>query len=183
MQPSQSPQARRTEEFVALLTECRRELYQFIYSILPHHAEAEDLFQQTSITLWQKFDEFEPGTNFLRWAERVARFKICDYRKGRHRDRLRFWSDELVECLAESRLEHSEWLAQRRQALAQCLAKLSDRDRELVRQRYEGISTTKALAEQLHKPLVTLYKALGRIRRALHDCIERTISAESGEGK
>lgn len=169
----------RTEEFVALLTEHRGDLFRFVLSILPDYAEAEDVFQRTSVVMWRKFDEFQLGTDFLRWAARVAQFEVRDYRKRKGRERLRFWSNELVDAVADTWLQNDDMLREQREALGPCLEKLPERDRQLVELRYGGKKTTsKEVAEQLGRPRVTVYKALARIRRALYECIERTLAPD-----
>ena len=46
--------------------ECHhRRLYGYIFTLLRNHQDAQDVFQQTSLVLWEKFDEFRPDTNFL----------------------------------------------------------------------------------------------------------------------
>ncbi len=171
--------ADRTEEFVALLTEHRGDLFRFVLSILPDYAEAEAVFQRTSIVMWRKFDEFQHGTNFVRWAARVAQFEVRDYRKRKGRERLRFWTNELVDAVADTWLQNDDVLQEQRQALGPCLEKLPEKDRELVELRYGGAKTTsKEIAENLGRPRVTVYKALARIRRALYECIERTLAPD-----
>ena len=67
----------------------------------------------------------------------------------------------------------------RRDALRQCLGKLPANDRQLVQQCYgEAESSFKTIAEKLGRPVNTVYKALNRIRRSLHQCIDRRLSAE-----
>ena len=38
--------------------------------------------------------------------------------------------------------------------------------------------TFKSVAQTLGRPVNTVYKALNRIRKALYECIERTLSVE-----
>lgn len=168
----------RTEQFVALFAEHREELFRFILSILPHQADAEDIFQRTSVVLWRKFGNFTPGTNFFRWAARVAQLEVLDYCKKRGRERVGFWSTELVEAIADTREAEEGWLADQRYALTDCLSRLRPRDRELVELRYTTKTTSKALAESLGKPAVTVYKNLTRIRRWLSECIERKLAVD-----
>ena len=62
----------RVRQFGELLAECHRDLFTFIYSLVQHHADAEDVYQQVAVVLWKKFDTFEIGTNFAAWATTVA---------------------------------------------------------------------------------------------------------------
>ncbi|MCA9239351.1 MAG: sigma-70 family RNA polymerase sigma factor [Planctomycetales bacterium] len=167
-----------TEQFVALLTEHRDELFRLILSLLPSQADAEDVFQLTSVVLWRKFGEFRPETSFFRWAARVAQLEVLDYCKRRGRDRLEFWTQDIVELIADTRCHHEEILLRRRAMLKSCLDELRSQDRKLIEQRYSNPITSKALAESLGRPAVTIYKSLARIRRRLQDCVERKLSSE-----
>jgi DNA-directed RNA polymerase specialized sigma24 family protein len=64
-------------------------------------------------------------------------------------------------------------------ALRGCLDKLPDSDRQLVRHCYgDSRVTFKTAAEELGRPVNSVYKALNRIRRALYHCIERQLAVE-----
>ena len=81
---------RETDEFVTLLTQAQQTLYACILSLLPDRVAANDVLQETNLTLWHKAEDFEPGTNFLAWATRIARYHVLNYRRKRQRDRLVF---------------------------------------------------------------------------------------------
>ncbi len=170
--------AARTEEFVRLFSEHQQDLFKFIFLLVPNRPAAEDIMQETSVVLWRKFGEFQPGTDFFRWAAQVARFKIRDFRKAASRDRHRFWSDELVQSIADTRLDSGDLLVRQRTFLADCLRSLPVIDRELIRRCYGERSTIKYVAEQLGRPVNTVYKALNRIRKTLMDCVEKAQHVE-----
>ncbi|MBN1395825.1 MAG: sigma-70 family RNA polymerase sigma factor [Pirellulales bacterium] len=148
-------------------------MFKFIFTLVPSHADADDILQDTSVILWQKFGEFAVGSNFLRWASTVAFNKVRDFRKKLARDRLRFWTDDLIEAIAETHWSERESLVRQRSLLAGCVRELDQRDRELIRQYFSRRLTIKAVAEQLGRPANTVYKALNRVRKALMDCVAR----------
>jgi RNA polymerase sigma-70 factor (ECF subfamily) len=43
------------------------------------HQDAEEVFQNTSVVLWNKFGEFQPGSNFFAWASQVAYYEVLNY--------------------------------------------------------------------------------------------------------
>ena len=165
----------RTSEFVALFAAADRGVYKYILTLLVDPTATQDVFQETSVTLWQKFEEFRPETNFLAWACRVAYFEVLKFRQTLRRDRLRF-NDELVQTLADERLAGEGVLRARRLTLPDCVAKLPPGDRELVEQRYGSEETILEIARRTGRPANTLYKALERIRRTLMKCIEEKIA-------
>ncbi len=60
-------------------------MYAYSLTLVPHRPDAEDIFQNVGVTLWEKFDEFEEGTNFGAWACRIAWFKVLDFQQKRQR--------------------------------------------------------------------------------------------------
>jgi RNA polymerase sigma-70 factor (ECF subfamily) len=102
---------------------------------------------------------------------------VLAWRKKRQRDRLQF-SDELLTFVATATEEANEALEQRSRALARCLEKLPDDQRELVRLRYAESGAIEAVARQVRRTVEATYRALSRIRHALHDCVTRTIARE-----
>ena len=49
----------RQAEFAALLRQHQTQLFGYIYSLVRDLDDADDLFQQTSLVLWDKFDQFD----------------------------------------------------------------------------------------------------------------------------
>ena len=55
------PDPKRYEEFVGLVRLYTSQILAYIDALLLNRNDAEDLFQETCMVLWQKFDEFTPG--------------------------------------------------------------------------------------------------------------------------
>ena len=159
------------ERFVQLFARARENLFAYIFSLLPHWSDAEDVFQQTSLVLWRKFGDFEPESNFLAWACRVAFFEVCNFHRVAGRDRLRF-SDALLAQLAEQRVVSPDSASRKRELLLDCIDKLSDDQRTLLVRTYTDETNIRQLAGELNRAPQTLYNRLNRIRRTLFDCIE-----------
>lgn len=167
---TREPEGNWNEEFMRLFTQNSRQIYAYICSLLPLLEEVDDVYQETSMVLWQNFDRYEPGTNFGAWATRVAYFQVMAYRKRKSSSKLEF-SNEFVETVA---LDASEGMVQRekeRCLLQNCLGKLRPKDSQLIRHRYELGHSIKALAEQIGRPVGGVYKSLARIENALLDCV------------
>jgi RNA polymerase sigma-70 factor (ECF subfamily) len=164
-------------EFVQLLTSSQRRLYLHILTFLPNPVDAEEVLQEANVVLWSKADDFQPGTNFIAWARSVAYFEVLAFRKRGTRDRLSF-TTELMETLAEESLANEAGQEQRRVALSKCLEKLADRDRSLITNRYVAGGNVQAMADELRRPVSSIYRSLERIRLALLQCIQRTVAGE-----
>jgi RNA polymerase sigma-70 factor (ECF subfamily) len=167
----------KVERFAQLLAKCQRRVFLYALGLVHNATDAEEILQQTNLVLWRKFDQYQPGTDFARWACRIAYYEVLKYRSRRARE-ARLFSSDFVETLAvESEAAMDQWGA-RRDALVQCLGKLSGKDRHLVLQRYQEDATTRSVAEALGRSIQGTRKSLHRIRMALLACIERTLAAE-----
>jgi RNA polymerase sigma-70 factor (ECF subfamily) len=172
-----SPADARTESFIALYTKCQPKLYRYLATLLPRSHDAEDVLQETAKVLWKKFDDYRPGEPFLAWAYRIAYFEALNFRQ-REKTRRKFFSEAVIEALAEVRLRHDDLLEAQVHALESCLRKLPDRDQQLVRQRYGSEDRLVQRSRAEGCTANALYKALQRIRRLLLQCISRTLAAE-----
>ena len=94
----------RKAEFAELLTHHQGQLLGYIYSLVRNLDDADDLFQQTSLVLWDKFDQYDPSRTFAAWACGVARYEVLNFLRARSRDRL-YFSDELSLALIEAQEE------------------------------------------------------------------------------
>ncbi len=162
-------------DFGKLFVRYQASIYGYIRSLLRHRADAEDVLQETASVMWQRFSEYQPGSNFLAWALTCARYQVLYFHQKRKRDVLRF-SDEFHEALAADTVAEAARLSDLKHWLDDCMQKLPLADRELLIERCVSDTTTTLLAERLGRPASTVYNALNRIRRMLAECIERAIN-------
>lgn len=164
------------EAFLKLLALHEAQLLGFLCAIVPGYQDAEDLFQQTILTMWQKFADFEPGTSFVGWGCQVARFKAMNYLRTK---RLPSLDSDVLELLAVAQQnEEPEGRLARRRALASCLEKLREADRQIVQSAYSDGASVKELANQLGRSAGGVSNSLARIRAALYECIRVTVAQE-----
>ena len=88
------------EEFLELCTPHQRRLYTYIVLMVGDTTAAHDILQDTNLVLWQKFDQFQPGTNFFAFAKEVARYRVLRYRQIHARDAV-LLEPETLELLDE----------------------------------------------------------------------------------
>lgn len=160
-----------------LFTRHQRRVYLFILSQIPDPAEAEEVLQETNVVILRKFGRFEAGTNFLAWACSIARFEVLKYYDRHKRDRVHF-STEFIRLVEGETVRREELTDARRIALAKCLNGLGEDDRRLIELRYKPGNTGRSVAGQIGRPSNSVYQSLGRIRRALLDCINRRVAAQ-----
>jgi len=167
----------RNKRLMLLMTQHQRRIFSYIYTLVPNRHNAEDILQETSLVICEKFADFEQGTDFVAWACQIAYWEVRRARQKFARSKVVFDQD-VVDAIAETSGVMAEEVSQRHEALAQCLQKLHPRDRELVLTRYEPGSGVEEAAQRSGRSLEAAYKALGRIRKLLLDCVSQRISME-----
>jgi len=173
------PQIRpeKMEQFARLLAGCQRKVFLYVLSLVHNPTDAEEILQETNLVLWRKFDQYKPGTDFVRWACRVAFFEVQKFRQRRAGQRVQL-GDRLVETLATEAEQQLDRMDRRRQALRKCLEQLPEKWRRLVVRRYQPNATTRSVAEAAGRTVEATRRALHRIRMKLLECIQQTLSAE-----
>jgi RNA polymerase sigma-70 factor (ECF subfamily) len=164
-------------EFQRLFLENQRRVFGYILTLVPSLDDAREIFQNVCVVIFSKSGQFAAGTDFAKWACQIAHFEVFNYRRRRQKEGA-WLSSDVLEALAAKRLEAAGELEARQAALQSCLGKMRPKDRELIETRYRRNLTSRNLAAELGRPADTVYKALRRIRRALYQCIERTLARE-----
>ena len=162
----------RGAEFVRLLTSHQLDIYLYVHSLMPDPDEAAEIAQDTNVVLWEKRNQFDPARDFRAWAFQIARYKLLKHRTQRRRKCLSF-SDALIDQLAIQAPDYTESDSNLTDGLRRCIAQLTARDRDLLRQRYSSMATCQTIAEAVGQPVRWVYNALNRIRRELLDCMTR----------
>jgi RNA polymerase sigma-70 factor (ECF subfamily) len=163
--------------FVELLTQHQRKLYGYIYTLVHNSTDSDDLLQQTNLVLWKKHLEYELGTNFMAWACRIAFFNVQNFLKSKGRSRVCF-NDNLLSKLADLQIDRTEVHTIHSQVLAYCLGKLSLTSQQLLKLCYDGNHSIQEVAQQLGRPVGSMYTTLSRIRLKLWECIQHALTEE-----
>jgi RNA polymerase sigma-70 factor, ECF subfamily len=167
-----------SEQFITLLNAAHGRLLAFLRVMLGNNADAEDVLQRASMTIWRKFSEYDPGKDFFSWASSFAFYEAKNFQRVAARSRLHF-DDELLERLAEERVRDLDHREARLAAMDRCIEELDESGRELVREFYLYDTALSALAERLGRAPQTLYNKLNTLRRLLADCMKRRLAQEA----
>ncbi len=167
------------ELLVRLLTRHQEEMFRFILSLHPHEEDARDVLQETSVALCRKIEEYDPSQPFLPWAFGFAYLEVL--KQARTQSSARTAAEPGVGgSPGRGTANRSQVLESRLEALEDCLQKLPLAERILIQQRYQGAANIEELVQQCGISRRTLFRSLQRIRRLLHDCVDRRVaSAES----
>lgn len=181
MAPDLTHEADSRARLVALVTRHQRQIFAYIYTLVPDRHDAEDLLQETNLVISEKFHQFTPGSDFVAWACQIAWWRIRYARQKFARSKVVF-DDNVLEAVAQTAMTMREELDERHEALALCLQKLAPRDRELVLTRYEPGGGVVEAAERSGRSMDAAYKALNRLRKLLHDCVTNELAHARAPG-
>lgn len=160
-------------EFVQLLMANQRHLYAYIRAHVRTRDDADELLQQTSVVLWEKFDSFRPDGDFVRWACGVARLEVLNHL--RHQRRWLLLGTETTKAIRSSLVDASADIDIRLELLAKCMRKLPKCEREILRRHYRKNESVKEIAAALSISESSVYKSLSRSRDLLYECIQRRL--------
>src|SRR6476620_7616327 len=168
-------EAESRKRLMALMTRHQRQIFSYIYVLVPNRSDAEDLLQETSLVICEKFGEFREGTDFVAWACQIAYWRVRYSRQKFARSKVVFDQD-IVDVVAQTASAMAAELDERHEALAHCLQRLHPRDREPLIARYEPGGNVDEAARRSGRTLTTAYKALSRLRKLLLDCVSTRLA-------
>ena len=169
------PDAEAHKRYLAHFLGNRDSIYAFLLVLVRDRTLVEDLFQEVSLLLWEKFETFREGTNFGAWARQIAYNLVRNSR--RHQSRVRNLLPEAAArsisgafARIEERAGEEEWRA----ALKTCMDRLSPPARNLVQLRYFRDLELAEIARTLGRTAAGVNSALCKIKAALETCLRRT---------
>ena len=145
--------------------------------LVPTRTDADDVMQEVSIVLWEKFGSFREGAEFRAWAFGVARFEVLAWLRDKGRDRL-VLDETAAARLAQDAEAIEPALSRQRAALEHCMAKVPPDQRSLLLRAYEPNARIQEVAAGSGRTVAGFYQWLHRMRRALLDCIHATLARE-----
>ncbi len=167
------------QQFLSLFLQSEREIFRYVMALVPNVTDAEDIVQQTALSLWQKFDAYDPVQPFTPWACRFALNKTRQWIERRQR-----WQALLDKGLAEELAQRREVLEpeieQRLRHLEACVKRLPQAQRVLLEGYYYQRASVEQLAGRSGRTVAATYKVLQRIRHGLQLCMEGKANPEIG---
>lgn len=141
----------------------------FIRGLLADPALADDVLQETFMTVSRKAAEFRPGTSFPKWVCAIARYKVLEARRAARRGAV-LLSPEAIEALAaadealepDPRIEDPE----------ACVANLAPSMRRVIELRYQRNHSPAEIAEIIGWKVEAVYVALSRARKLLRELMD-----------
>lgn len=181
MQPSDETQLIRAAQ--------KRDLSAFAILVQRHHADvraclavrlnnahdAEDLAQEVFMTAFRRIGDCDPTRPIRPWFRGIAMKLLANFRRkcrpeliGSHEE-----LQALLDAELESRFAHGEGSeGTELEALTECLEKLENPARNLLRARYEEGETLDDLAARFGRKASAVSMQLHRLRVILGDCVK-----------
>lgn len=164
----------RYEQFTRLLLEHEPEILRAVMVIIPERADARDIVQETAVTLWKHFEQYDASRPFVNWALGYARIQMRRFlRSGARRATLTERAAVLLEQAQDERAADKE---KRDVALRECLEQLPPHSRNVLTGYYFDERTVEQLAQSQGRSVEAIYKILQRLRVSLLDCINLKLS-------
>lgn len=165
--------------FEILVRESEGSLTAFIRSLVRDPGLVDDVFQETLLTAWKRFDDFDQSRPLGPWLRGIALNHVRNAARRRAKD-IHYFTDAITEAIDHSfteieSLDGDSWEG-KLQALGACLNALPDASRHLIDLRYRSLQTATQISEQLTIPALTIRKRLQRIREVVADCLRRKLS-------
>ena len=154
----------------------RESLFAFLLALVRDFNEAEELFQEISLRILERADDFRPGTNFGAWAREFARRTLMETRRARGRLVL---SPKALEEVAAAYGEIDDSAMARKEALNRCMDRLEGHARQLVEMRYGLGLPMEELGRKTERKALAVQVALSRIRSRLAECIRSRLAGEA----
>lgn len=167
-----------SEGFEQLFEANKNRLYRYIYAAVWDSAAADDIFQETSLTLWNEFSTFESGTDFSKWATCIAFNRIRVFKRTQNKYQLGFDDDLLQEFSnnlsvieGSSATQEIKW-----RHLEHCRTLLPQSMQEIYNYFYNQNLLAQDIAQNTGRSIFAIRKAIHKLRKKLFDCVEEKFS-------
>lgn len=172
------PNLSRIDLFVRLLMANHKKIYFYIFCMVPNWSDADDIMQEVTTVMLNRFNEFEEGSNFVAWGKKIALYEVFKFRRKQKNTPLYFDDDKTLELISGYINQNQDEIEKRSEALHDCIQKLTLHDKQLIVMRYEQGASNRRLASQLNVHVSSIYRKLERIHRLLMYCIRQKLTVE-----
>lgn len=163
------------ETFATLVKEHQVALRSFVRLLGVRADAVDDLAQETFLLAYHELDRFKEGEDFGKWLRGIAR-NLARNEIRKVARRCRIIDEELTQHLliqSEEKSEESPFDQDDLSALKECIAHLSERNKNLISGRYKDDWNASVLAEKFKMTASAVRITLMRVRQQLKGCIEK----------
>jgi RNA polymerase sigma-70 factor, ECF subfamily len=168
------------EELTRLWRHAEPTVEAFVFASIARLDDAEDVMQQTALTIARRFKEYDASRPFVAWALWLAKTQVIDCYRRRQRDKVVF-SEPFLDHLADSFAKPTVEIFERRLALQQCVERLPDKSRRILALKYVDKQDIDHIAQAVESTSGSVRVMLHRLRNLLADCVTLAMRRESHE--
>ena len=163
----------------------RSQFMGYLYAMTRDAELAEEVYQNAAVVVMEQSQKPETIRNFRAWAKEVIRRQALHTIRARavSKQHVRVMSPEILDAVSDAFLmDDCEYSVVRDEAraLKRCLEDLPEDKRELVAMRYGGSSTFDEISEHTGSTPAAVQRALSRVRKMLHGCVQRRMRLAEG---
>ncbi|MFK7818202.1 MAG: sigma-70 family RNA polymerase sigma factor [Planctomycetaceae bacterium] len=165
--------------FEVLVRENAGMLTTFLRASVSPASAADDIWQDTMVTAWRRWEDYDRSRPFGAWLRGIAAKNVLAWHRQQARQHV-MCDEATLEYFSQafSRVHHlpGDTFDDKLVALRACIEALPDGYRETIRLRYEEELMPAAVAKRTEKKTETVKKQLQRARAMLLECINRKMA-------
>ena len=160
--------------FIRLYTSTQSKLYSYILAVVHNRSDADELLQETSVILWDKFDSYKDDYSFSAWAIGIAKNKIFEYLRENKKTK-KIFSDVVYEQFAKVAEISTDDTLERMDVVKECINKLGSSDHNLMTYKYYNNNSVHQISQLTGRSTNSLYKSFTRIIVQLRRCVSHNM--------
>ena len=165
------------ERFTSLWLENQAAAAIFVRMSIHNRHDAEDLLQDVAKEAARSFSNYDPAKPFIAWLIGIARHLMYDYYRKNSRASTHLLSEEIMDTLVAAHILAADQVDERITALRHCMDRLTDRQRDLLKMRYEVGLNPESISKRTGASVTSINQLFYRIRKALANCIHQRLEA------
>ncbi len=152
----------------------RLRLIAYIRALVGDADLTEDIFQEVTVIVLQKAQDFDCARDLQAWCRGIARNVVLRERQKSRRLRT-FEGDRLVDLVDAAFAENAgrELAELRHSLLRQCMQMLAQPSLEILQLRYDAGLSLRQVSQKMGRTEAAVQVALSRVRKWLTECVGR----------
>lgn len=169
-----TPEEIHTAKVQGLFVQYQPAVRGYILAMIPDFSAADDVMQETFLTVTRKAASFEIGTSFAAWVKTIARYKALEALRARRFDTL---SEDVLQALGTEPRELHADADERLALLRSCLNQLAPQARKSIDYRYQNDHLPPQIADLMGCTVQSVNVTLSRARAFLRECVIRKMAS------
>lgn len=165
-----------TELFGELVSRYQNKIFAYVYKIVNHKEEAEDIVQETFIKVYKNLNSFDADRKFSSWLYRISHNETINYLKKHKRVTMLYYEegDYLFNSLKyEKDLIKELIIKEDDQQLKKALGKLPLKYKDVIILKYLEDRSYEEIAQILNKPINTVGTLINRAKKQLKELLTK----------